>query len=69
MTNDELVKLGVWVIETLGEAAEEGEVAMSYATLDNLAVAQGVMPPGVRLTKTPEFAKIKEAFLEHHAVH
>jgi hypothetical protein len=42
---------------------------MTYAELDNWAIADGVMPPGVRLTRTPEFAKIKEAFLEHQAVH
>jgi stage V sporulation protein SpoVS len=63
MTNDELVALGVWVLESVGEGA------ISYAELDALAVAAGIVEPGRSLTRTPEFAKIKEAFLEHHAVH
>ena len=63
MTNDELVALGVWIIETVGEGA------LSYSDLDTQAISQGIMPPGMRLTRTPEFAKIKECFLEHHAVH
>jgi hypothetical protein len=69
MTNDELLELGEWVLDTLIAAAEAGGEAMTYAELDNWAIADGVMPPGVRLTRTPEFAKIKEAFLEHQAVH
>jgi hypothetical protein len=60
----ELIALGVWVVCTVGE----GETS-SYGEIDRIAWDKGMLPPDVRLTKTPEFARIKAAFLEHHSVH
>jgi hypothetical protein len=68
MTNDEL-ELAEWVLDTLIAAGEAGAQAMTYDELDHWAIAEGIIPQGKRLTKTPEFAKIKECFLEHYAIH